>query len=189
MLLRLFSSQTRVDLLTLFFSHPEQRFYVRQISRDLGRDISGIKRELDNLEKAGLLSSEKVGNLRYYSVNRASPLYPEIKGIIAKTAGVQTTIKDALERIEGVKWALIYTTNPRSAEEGLTAIELLLIGQVDLGKVNQTITSLERRLSREINYLVFDESEFRRRKAEDDPFLSEVLRGKKVVLIGGEDEL
>lgn len=188
MLLRLFASRTRVDLLTLFFSHPDRRLYVRQISRELKRDISGIKRELDNLEKAGVVTSEKIGNLRYYSVNRSSPLFPEIKGIIAKTAGVQTVIKEALERIEGIRWALLYTTNPRS-EEGLNPLELLLIGPLDLVKVNQTITTLERRLSREINYLVFDESDFRKRTAEDDPFISEVLRSRKVILVGKEDEL
>jgi len=55
MLTRIFSSHTRVGLLRLFFSHPENRYYVRQISRELRRDISGIKRELDNLEKSGLL--------------------------------------------------------------------------------------------------------------------------------------
>lgn len=188
MLLRLFASRTRVDLLTLFFSYPERRFYVRQVARELKRDISGIKRELDNLEKAGIVTSEKIGNLRYYSVNRSSPLFPEMKGIIAKTAGVQIVLKEVLERIEGIRWALLYTTNPGS-EEGLNPLELLLIGPLDLTKVNQTITTLERRLSRAINYLVFDESDFRKRKVEDDPFISEVLRSRKVILVGKEDEL
>ena len=64
MLERIFSSKTRVELLRLFFSNTEGRLYVRQIARELGRDISGIKRELDNLDKAGLVASEKVGNLR-----------------------------------------------------------------------------------------------------------------------------
>jgi DNA-binding transcriptional ArsR family regulator len=188
LLLRLFSSETRVELLTLFFSRPEERFYTRQLARELGRDISGIKRELDNLEKAGLVSSEKVGNLRYYSVNKASPLYPELKAIIAKTAGVENAIRKALARVEGIRFAFIYSTHLRPLE-GMGAIELLIVGQVDLGHVNEVITGLERRLSREINYLVFDESEFRRRKAEDDPFLSEVLKGKRTVLIGTEDGL
>ena len=71
MLERLFSSKTRVGILRLLFSNPDERYYVRQIARELGRDISGIKRELDNLDKAGLLASEKIGNLRYYTVNKS----------------------------------------------------------------------------------------------------------------------
>ena len=44
-------------------------------------------RELANLEHIGLLTSEKRGNLKYYSANRNSPIYDEIKGIILKTTG------------------------------------------------------------------------------------------------------
>lgn len=184
-LIRLFSSETRVGLLVLFFSRPEERFYVRQLARRLGRDISGIKRELDNLEKVSLLLSEKVGNLRYYSVNKTWPLYPELKAIIAKTAGVEEAIQEALGRVEGVKTIWLYSLNPR--EGGRGSIDLLIIGQVDLGQVNEVITRLEGQLSREINYLVFDESEFRKRLSEEDSFLSEVLRGEKTLLLGPGD--
>ena len=63
MLERLFSSKTRVEILRLLFLNPDGRYYVRQIARELSRDISGIKRELDNLDKAGLLTSEKLGEV------------------------------------------------------------------------------------------------------------------------------
>ena len=187
MLVRLFSSETRVSLLTLFFTRLEKRFYVREVARQLGRDISGVKRELDNLERAGLLTSERVGNLRYYHVNRASPLYSEIKGIIAKTTGVHASIRDGLRKIKGIKTAILYDTDQR--EEGLGTIRLMMIGQVDLNEVNDAVTGLESRLNREISYLVFDEVEFRRRKADRDPFLIEVSKGRRAILIGTDDGL
>ncbi|MBI2902977.1 MAG: winged helix-turn-helix transcriptional regulator [Candidatus Methylomirabilis oxyfera] len=189
MLIRLFSSATRVSLLTLFFTRLDKRFYVRELARQLGRDISGVKRELDNLERAGLLTSEKVGNLRYYTVNKASPLYAEMKGIIAKTTGVHGSVRDGLRRIKGIKTAILYGTDQREPEEGLGAIRLMIIGQVDLNDVNDSVTALESRLGREISYLVFDEAEFRRRKAEDDPFLVEVLKGQRAMVIGTDDGL
>ena len=102
---RLLSSKTRVEILRLLFSNPDGRYYVRQIARELGRDISGIKRELDNLDKAGLLSSEKIGNLRYYSVNKSSAIYAEIKSIVAKTVGVQGAIAGSLAALAGLRQA------------------------------------------------------------------------------------
>ncbi len=189
MLIRLFSSETRVSLLTLFFTRLDKRFYVRELARLLGRDISGIKRELDNLERAGLLTSEKVGNLRYYQVNRASPLYPELKGIIAKTTGVHASVRDGLRRIKGIRTAILYGADQPELEEGLGPIRLMVIGQVDLNEINDAVTALESRLNREISYLVFDEAEYRRRKAEDDPFLVEVLKGRRAILIGTDDGL
>ncbi len=189
MLIRLFSSETRVSLLTHFFTRLDKRFYVRELARQLGRDISGIKRELDNLERAGLLTSEKVGNLRYYQVNKASPIFSEIKGIIAKTTGVHASIRDGLRKLKGIRTAILYGTDQREVDEGLGPIRLMIIGQVDLNDVNDAVTALEGRLGREINYLVFDEAEYRRRKAEDDRFLVEVLKGRRTILIGTDDGL
>jgi hypothetical protein len=187
MLTTLFSSQTRVALLRLFFTHSENRYYVRQIARELGRDISGIKRELDNLEKAGLLVSDKVGNLRYYSVNKTAAIYPEIKSIIAKTVGVQAAIYEALAPLGGLRQAWIYSTNAHPPGEGAGAVFLLIVGGVDLAELNEAITRLEDHLGREINYTVFDEGEFQRRRAEADPFLTEILSGRNVLLIGRDD--
>jgi hypothetical protein len=46
---------------------------------------------------------------------------------------------------------------------------------------------LEDRLGREINYTVFDEADFQRRRTEADPFLAEVLGGRNLLLIGRHD--
>lgn len=189
MLIRLFSSETRVSILTIFFTRLDKRFYVRELARYLGRDISGVKRELDNLERAGLLASEKVGNLRYYRVNKASPLYTEMRGIIAKTTGIYASLREALRKMKGIQTAMVYGADQREAEEGLGPIRLMVIGQVDLNELNDVIRILESGLNREINYLVFDEAEYHRRKSEDDPFLVEVLKGRRSILIGTGDGL
>lgn len=189
LLIRLFSSEVRVSLLTLFFTRLDKRFYVRELARHLGRDISGIKRELDNLERVGLLVSEKVGNLRYYRANKASPLYTEMKGVIAKTTGIYASLREGLRKIKGIQRALVYGTEQQEGEEGLGPVRLMVIGQVDLNDLNEAIRVLESRLNREINYLVFDEVEYQRRKTEDDPFLAEVLKGRKSILIGTDDGL
>ncbi|HWQ69753.1 MAG TPA: winged helix-turn-helix domain-containing protein [Patescibacteria group bacterium] len=162
---------------------------MRELARHLGRDISGVKRELDNLERAGVVASEKVGNLRYYRVNKASPLYTELKGIIAKTTGIHASLREGLRRIKGIQRALVYGTGQHEVEEGLGPVRLMVIGQVDLNELNEAIRVLESRLNREINYLVFDEAEYQRRKVEDDPFLAEVLKGRKSILIGTDDGL
>ncbi len=171
----------------LLFTHPEHRFYVRQIARDLRRDISGIKRELDNLEKATLLASEKVGNLRYYTVNKTAAIYSEVKSIIAKTVGAQGAIAEALKSLAGIQQAWLYTTNAHPAGEGPGPILLLVVGGVDLTELNEAVTRLEAKLGREINYTVFDEGDFHRRRAEADPFLTEILGDRNVLLIGRDD--
>ena len=189
MLRRLFSSQTRVDLLVLFLSRPEERVYVRELARQLRRDISGIKRELDNLEKAEILQSVKVGNLRYYSANFQSPVYPELKAIVDKTRAVPGTIAAALRKVEGVVVAFLYGAKADALATDAGALDLIIVGPPDLAALNQTMADLERRLGREINLLVFDRAEFARRREEGDPFLTEVLQGDRVVLVGSDNAL
>ncbi|MFA6171730.1 MAG: helix-turn-helix domain-containing protein [Patescibacteria group bacterium] len=58
MLTKLFGSKARVSILKLFFLNPKEKFYVRQIARRLGLQVNAAKRELDNLEKLGLLKSQ-----------------------------------------------------------------------------------------------------------------------------------
>jgi hypothetical protein len=186
MLDRLFSSDTRVGLLGLFLSRPDERFYVREIARELNRDISGIKRELDNLEKVGLLTSSKVGNLRYYTVEKAFPLFPELKAIIDKTLGAPQAIGEALRSVPGIRVAILFGEAEARDREG---IDVLVVGRPRMAQLNRRIADLELRIGRSINYLVFDEGEYQRRKAEGDPFLREVLQGSTTPLVGAFDDL
>jgi hypothetical protein len=57
MLQKLFGSKARVSLLKLFLLNPEEKYYVRELSRRSGLAVNSIARELDNLEAFGLLNS------------------------------------------------------------------------------------------------------------------------------------
>lgn len=57
MLDKLFGSNARVKLLKLFLLHPETKYYIRQLARELKLQINSVRRELENLEELGLLVS------------------------------------------------------------------------------------------------------------------------------------
>ena len=59
MLQKLFTSKTRVKLLTLFMMNPGREMYVREIARSTEENINAIRRELANLEEMGLLKSKR----------------------------------------------------------------------------------------------------------------------------------
>lgn len=188
LLSKLFSS-TRAELLSLFFNNPESRFYLREIARHIGKDAAGIKRELDSLVAVGLLAIEKRGVQKYYFANKNSPIFSEMKGLIFKTTGVQGSIKVALSRLKGIQQAFIYGSFAKGAEKEDSNINLMVIGQVNITELNDVVMGLEENLKREIDYLVFDEQEYRKRRETKDPFIREILRGKKIFLAGREDDL
>ncbi|HUI67166.1 MAG TPA: nucleotidyltransferase domain-containing protein [Nitrospirota bacterium] len=188
MLTKLFSS-TRAELLGLFFNNPDDKFYLREIARHIGKDAAGIKRELDNLVKMGLLAKEKRGVQKYYFANKSSPIFLEMKGLIFKTTGIQGAMKASLSRLKGVKSAFIYGSYAKGSEKEDSNINLMVIGQANITELNDMVMGLEEKLKREIDYLVFDEQEYRKRKESKDPFIRELLKGKKIFLVGKEDEL
>lgn len=57
MLNKLFGSKARVKILKIFLTKPDEKFYIRQLARDLKLQVNSVKRELENLEAFGLLSS------------------------------------------------------------------------------------------------------------------------------------
>jgi predicted nucleotidyltransferase len=187
-LTKLFSA-TRAELLGLFFNNPDDRFYLREIARHIGKDAAGIKRELDNLVKMGLLAWEKRGVQKYYFANKSSPIFSEMKGLIFKTTGVHGAMKASLSRLKGVQTAFIYGSYAKGTEKEDSSINLMVIGQANITELNDMVMGLEEKLKRDIDYLVFDEQEYRKRREAKDPFIRELLKGKKIFLVGREDEL
>ncbi len=57
MLGQLFGSNARVQILKLFLFNPEEKYYIRQLARRLKLQVNSVRRELDNLEKFGILVS------------------------------------------------------------------------------------------------------------------------------------
>ncbi|MFH1563742.1 MAG: nucleotidyltransferase domain-containing protein [Nitrospirota bacterium] len=93
-----------------------------------------------------------------------------------------------LLKVKGIKFAFIYGSYAKGTQEKESDIDLMIIGEVDLDELNDEINTMEEQLNRELNYMVFDEAEYKKRKEEKDGFLLEVIRDKKIVLIGKEDD-
>jgi len=55
----LFSSSVRADVLAILLNSPDEKFYIREIANLVRKNPSGVKRELDRLEKLGIVVSEK----------------------------------------------------------------------------------------------------------------------------------
>lgn len=189
MLRNLFSSNVRVALLTHFFTHPDGRFYARELARQLDEHYNAVWRELNNLEAIGLLASEESGNLKHYRLNPAFPIYDELKRIVLKTTGLGQVLRQELGRLGTIERAFIYGSVAAGDEDSLSDVDLMLIGEVDLMALSEVVARLEDQMARAINYLVLSTAELAKRLSEDDPFMTNVMSGPKIMLIGEEDGL
>ncbi len=178
-------SQNRLLLLGLFYTNPEKSFYMQEVGRILGKKPGVFQRTLNSLVEEGLLKSEYRAHARFFQADTHHPLYPELKRIVAKTAGVEGTLRELVERLPDVKVALIYGSFAKGGERKDSDIDLLVIGKPRVeDELVREIARLEKKLQREINYKLYTEDEYRRKRGEADPFLEEVLTDRKILLKG-----
>jgi len=89
---RLFTSEARVRILNLLMTTTDS-LHVREVARRTGLNLNSVRRELENLETAGLLTSTRKGNLKLYTADQKSPIHEELKRIILKTTGLGDALK------------------------------------------------------------------------------------------------
>ena len=188
MINRLFSSRARVEILKLFLFNPDNSFYQRQVSNLTNQSIRGVQRELENLQKIGLLKGTNQGNRIYYKVNKLCPIFEELKNILFKIAGIAEVLK---RNISGnrIKIAFIYGSYARGGEGFSSDIDLMVIGDISSKELSSMLSKPKKELMREINYAVFPAKEFIDRVRRKDHFLNSVLKDKKIFIIGDENEL
>lgn len=189
MLKTLISSKIRRAILKKFLTNPENKYYVRQLASLLFVSVGSLHKELAKLENEGILSSQYLGNLRLFSVNKEHPLYKEIKQIIFKTEGIEGRLKDVLRDISGLKAAFIYGSFAEGKERADSDIDVFLLGQIEEDKIISKISKLENEFSREINYTIYTESDFRKEKNKRNSFILNLIKGPKIFLKGSEDNI
>lgn len=189
MLRPLMISKVRIKLLQTFLDRPDELFYVRQLVRKLGEEINAVRRELQRMEKAGMIKKESRGNRLYYWFDRNYPLYGDLLALIAKTVGLGGEIVKHKNKLGRVRLAMLSGRFARRLPTKEGGVDLLMVGELALPVLAKIVRSEEKRLEREVNYTVMTKAEFDFRKKRRDPFLLGILGGSRVMLIGDEEDL
>jgi predicted nucleotidyltransferase len=171
-------------------SHPGERYFVRQLAGILAEDPTNLSRELARLASLGILAAATEGQQKYYRANPSSPIYPELRSLIAKTAGIGAILRGALEPLSnGIQSAFIFGSVAAGREAQASDVDVMVIGGVTLEELIDVLSPLQNQLGREVNPSVYTAAEVRQRLARGNHFLSSVLNGPKLFLIGSANEL
>ncbi len=189
MMEKLFGSRIRAKLLGWFFMHLEESYFVRQLAAILDEDPTNLSREMARLENLGILKSVRQGNQKQFQVNRECSFFNELRGLVLKTAGAAGQIKEALHGLKGVNFAFIYGSYAKGEEEIHSDVDVIIIGDIDMDKLDGLVMDLDKKLGRTINYLVYSPEEFSAKRQAKDSFLKSVLSGPRIMLIGRDNDL
>jgi len=186
----LFTSKARLAVLELLCLRAGERFYLREIAARTRLPVRAVQRELSRLEAVGLLTSRAEGNRRYFRANRQSPVFSDLRALLLKTVGLGDLLRNQLEGARPeILSAFIFGSYARGADSAPSDIDLMIIGSGTGRSLARLLAPAREALGREINPVLMSRAEFRRKVAEGNHFLLNVLREPKIFLIGGEDEL
>ena len=183
-------SKLRSKVLGWLFTHPDEPYFVRQLTTLLKEDSTNVSRELARLAKTGILTSTTKGKHKYYQANRQSPLFDELHGLAIKTMGVADILRAALSpSTELIRAAFIFGSIASGKEDKSSDVDLMVIGEISFDEVVSLLSGAEEKLGREINSVVYPVAEFKKKMKEDHHFVKAVLGGEMIFLIGDEAEL
>jgi DNA-binding transcriptional ArsR family regulator len=182
------SSRVRAGLFHLLFGLKGRELHVRELARQAGLHEASIRQELKKLRGLDLVSERRDGNRAYFRANTAHPLYPEIHRMVLKTTGLVELVGESLSGAD-IDVAFIFGSVAQGLETAQSDVDLMVIGNIGLRKLASLLAGAAEAVGREINPHVMTRKEYRQRQRAADHFVTQVLHGSKLYVIGKEDDL
>src|SRR5947207_5979861 len=130
----------RGDVLAATLTQPDKWWYLSELAQFLRTTPSSLQRELKTLVDSGILEQRREGTRTYFKAETRSPLFPELRGLLEKTAGLLPTLQQALEPFTArIDCAIVYGSVARRREHVLSDVDLLDDGAFGLAELAPTL--------------------------------------------------
>lgn len=126
MLESLITSKTRLRLLVKFFVNSKTQSHLRGLAEEFGESTNAIRKELNNLTQAGILTKKSEKNKIEYQANIAHPFFSNIQEIIRKYLGLDMLLQQILQRMGEVSQVVLTGDMAKGIDSG--KIEVVVAG-------------------------------------------------------------
>jgi predicted nucleotidyltransferase len=181
-------STTQQRVFKLLFGQPHRSFFATELIGLTGSGSGAVQRELQRLTESGLVTVTHLGTQKHFQANPNAPVFAELRGIVLKTVGLVEPLKAALLPMRPqVQLAVVYGSIAKGSDTASSDIDLLIVSdELTLERLYGALAPAERELARKISPTLYTTEEFRRRRKAKDSFVTKVLTGEHIVLVGDE---
>jgi len=184
-------TKTQQKVLGLLYGRPQQSFYLNEIVRlaDIGKGT--IKRELERMTAAGLLTSKPIGNQTHYQAHPGCPVYEEIISLVRKTFGITDVIHTALiPRLDQIELAFIYGSIAKGTDTAESDIDLLIVSD-DLAYADlmAILLEAEQTLGRTINPGIYTRQQFKDKRQTGNAFITKIMQQPRLWIKGDDNDI
>ena len=181
--------KTRRAVLTKLYLDPQREFRLRELARLTGISSGTVQHELRQLAAAALVRRAERNDLVTYRANPDSPIFAELRAIVEKTSGIEDLVRQALQPASAsIRLAFIYGSIAKGVNRARSDLDLLVVGTMPFGELVRLLQPVEAKIGREIGPRLFSEREYRRRLKQQDRFLTSIMQGPRIGLIGDMDD-
>ena len=181
----LFRSKTLVHVLGFLLLNQTGEFYLNELARRTGLAPSTVLRELNRVGPLGITAKTRKGTAVFYRINRDCIIHEELRRIFLKFELADRIIAKEIAQYD-IRYALIYGSFAKGTETESSDIDLLVIGQVSRDRFYESVSSLESRIGREINAIVWDDQQFSSQKKRSS-MLGHMKLNEIIMVRGDED--
>lgn len=158
--LPIFRSPEQERLLGELFVFADSPISLSELADRAGTSLGGAHKEVERLEAPGLVTSTIAGRNRLIEADRSSPVYPELRGLLLKTLGPEPLLCTALADVNGIEEAFIYGSWADPAERSPADIDVLVVGEPDIGEVYDAVSAVETEVAQPVNVTVRSPTEW-----------------------------
>ena len=183
-------TRTQQRVLALLFGQPSRSFFASELIQLAASGSSAVQREVKRIGDSGLVTVTRIGKQKHYQANAASPVFEEIRSLVIKTVAMVDPLRHVLEPLaKQISLALVYGSVAKGSDTAASDIDLLVVADdLTLENLYAAIAPVEPTLGRKINPILYTPQELADRKSSGNAFLTRVLAGDHLVLLGNVDE-
>jgi predicted nucleotidyltransferase len=184
-------SPVQQRVLALLFGQPERSFQSAELIALAGSGTGAVHRQLVRLAESGLVTVRRVGNQKHYQANRDSPIFAELHGLVVKTLGLAGTLQEALATFQGrIQVAFVYGSIAKGTDTAQSDVDLMVIcDDLTYSELYEALQKAEAALHRQVHLSLMTTTEWRRKLAAGNPFVTKIQAQPKIPLIGTTDDL
>jgi predicted nucleotidyltransferase len=138
---------------------PDLELSLTELAQRTNAPHPSVHREVERAERAGLVTSRKVGNTRLVRANISSPYYAGLADVLTRAFGVPAVLARALRELRGIEdanvfgsWAARHAGTP--GERPVADIDVLVLGAPHRDELYDAVAPAERRLGRPVEVTV-----------------------------------
>jgi hypothetical protein len=175
-------------ILARLLTDPAQSYNLSELVEWARSSMPTVVREVGRAERAGIVTSEKVGPTRLVRANPDHPLYGPVRQIVLATYGPPVVIAREFQHVDGAdavlvfgSWAARYYGQPGRAPND---IDVLVIGDPDRDEVDDAAERAERTIGLPVQATVRTRAQW---SSERDSFIEQVRARPLVVVLASAD--